>query len=96
MKNAPTNSQSCEILALCLRDSLALREPVVMFERGPPFETKAGFRGTVLAGYSRDRNSLESGYLLHPERIQGKAAALEVFYGEGRVYLFGFRPQWRG
>jgi len=50
----------------------------------------------VLASYPRDRNPLESGYLLHPERIQGKAAALEVFYGEGRVYLFGFRPQWRG
>src|ERR1019366_811943 len=29
------------------------------------------------------------------ERIQGKAAALEVFYGEGRIYLFGFKPQWR-
>jgi len=68
----------------------------VMFERGPAFETKTGFRGTVLASYPRDRNPLESGYLLHPERIQGKAAALEVFYGEGRVYLFGFRPQWRG
>jgi hypothetical protein len=50
----------------------------------------------VLASYPHDRNPLESGYLLHPERIQGKAAALEVFYGEGRVYLFGFRPQWRG
>ena len=72
------------------------REPVVMFERGPAFETKSGFRGAVLASYPRDRNPLESGYLLHPERIQGKAAALEVFYGEGRVYLFGFRPQWRG
>jgi hypothetical protein len=72
------------------------REPIVMFERGPAFETKTGFRGVVLASYPRDRNPLESGYLLHPERIQGKAAALEVFYGEGRVYLFGFRPQWRG
>src|SRR5262249_1672253 len=37
-----------------------------------------------------------SGFLLHPERIQGKAAALEAFHGKGRVYLFGFRPQWRG
>src|SRR5690349_7303576 len=72
------------------------REPIVMFERGPAFDTKAGFRGTVLAGYSRENNPLASGYLLHPERLQGKAAALEVFYGDGRVYLLGFRPQWRG
>ena len=72
------------------------REPIVMFERGPAFETKSGFRGTILASYSKERNPLASGYLLHPERIQGKAAALEVFYGDGRVYLFGFRPQWRG
>ena len=71
-------------------------EPIVMFERGPAFETKSGFRGTVLATYSRERNPLESGYLLHPEVIQGKMAALEVFYGSGRVYLYGFRPQWRG
>jgi len=70
--------------------------PIVMFERGPAFETKAGFRGTVLASYPRERNPLASGFLLHPERIQGKAAALEAFVGKGRVYLFGFRPQWRG
>ena len=71
------------------------RQPIVMFERGPAFEPKAAFQGAVLASYPRDRNPLESGYLLHPERIQGKAAAIEVNYGKGRIYLFGFKPQWR-
>jgi hypothetical protein len=70
-------------------------EPIIMFESGPVFETKPNFRGTVLATYSKDRNPLASGYLLHPEVIQGKVAALEAYYGSGRVYLFGFRPQWR-
>jgi hypothetical protein len=72
-----------------------LPEPIVMFERGPVFEPGTGFQGVVLASYPRDRNPLESGFLLHPERIQGKAAALEVNYGKGRVYLYGFKPQWR-
>jgi hypothetical protein len=71
-------------------------EPIVMFERGPAFDTKSGFHGAILASYPKERNPLASGYLLHPERLQGKVAALEAFYGEGRVYLFGFRPQWRG
>jgi hypothetical protein len=72
-----------------------LPEPIVMFERGPAFEPRTGFQGAVLASYPRDRNPLESGFLLHPERIQGKAAAIEVTYGKGRVFLFGFKPQWR-
>ena len=59
------------------------RDPIVMFELGPAFETKEGFRGNVLASYPKERNPLASGYLLHPERIQGKAAALEVHYGDG-------------
>jgi hypothetical protein len=71
-------------------------DPIVMFERGPAFEGKEGFRGRVLAAYPKDQSPLMSGYLLHPERIQGKAAAMEVQYGKGRVYLLGFRPQWRG
>ena len=54
------------------------RDPIVMFELGPTFETKEGFKGNVLASYPKERNPLASGYLLHPERIQGKAAALEV------------------
>jgi hypothetical protein len=71
-------------------------DPIVMFERGPAFEVKDGFRGRVLASYPKEQSALMSGYLLHPERIEGKAAALEVQYGKGRVYLLGFRPQWRG
>jgi hypothetical protein len=71
-------------------------DPIVMFERGPAFDTKPDFKGTILATYPKERNPLASGYLLHPEQIQGKIAALETFYGSGRVYLFGFRPQWRG
>jgi hypothetical protein len=71
-------------------------DPIVMFERGPAFETKDGFRGRILAAYPKDQSPLMSGYLLHPEKIQGKAAAVEVQYGKGRVYLIGFRPQWRG
>lgn len=71
------------------------RDPVVMFERGPAFATNPGFRGAVLASYAENVSPLASGYLLHPERIEGKAAALEVGYGNGRIYLFGFKPQWR-
>ena len=66
------------------------RDPIVMFELGPAFETKDGFRGNVLASYPKERNPLMSGYLLHSDRIQGKAAALEVQYGDGRVYSIGF------
>lgn len=71
-------------------------DPIVMFERGPAFDTIDGFRGRILAAYPKNQSPLMSGYLLHGDRIQGKAAALEVQYGKGRVYLFGFRPQWRG
>ena len=34
--------------------------------------------------------------LLHPEAIEGKAAAMELAYGKGRIVLFGFKPQFRG
>ncbi len=71
-------------------------DPIVMFERSPAFETKPGFVGKVLASYAPTGNPLRSGVLLHPEKIQGKAAALEVSYGKGKIYLYGFEPQWRG
>jgi hypothetical protein len=71
-------------------------EVSVMFEQGPAFETQPGFKGAVLARYPKDTNPLESGLLLHPEAIEGKVAALEVPYGQGRIFLYGFKPQWRG
>lgn len=66
----------------------------VMFENGPAFETDKGFQGAVLASYPQV-NPLQSGYLLGAEKIEGKAAALVTGFGQGRIYLFGFKPQWR-
>ncbi|MGO9258472.1 MAG: M14 metallopeptidase family protein [Bryobacteraceae bacterium] len=73
-----------------------LPDTTVMFERGPAFDTKADFKGAVLARYNRDRSPLESGYLSGPDRIEGKVAALDAVYGKGHVILLGFKPQWRG
>ena len=71
-------------------------DPIVMFERGPAFDTKTDFKGTVLARYPKERTPLESGYLVGADRIQGKAAAIDAAYGKGHILLLGFRPQWRG
>jgi len=70
--------------------------PVVMFQNGPAFQPLSGFHGAVLARYPKETNPLESGLLLHPETIEGKAAAVELAYGKGRIVLVGFKPQFRG
>jgi hypothetical protein len=67
-----------------------------MFQNGPAFQPLPGFHGAVLARYPKETNPLESGLLLHPEAIEGKAAAMEVAYGKGHIVLFGFKPQFRG
>jgi hypothetical protein len=62
----------------------------------PVFSTEEGFKGHVLAKYDTNGSPLLSGYFLGEEYVQGYAAALDVEYGDGRVVLLGFRPQWRG
>src|SRR6266571_4548111 len=81
-------------------------EPVA---RGMPHQTAAWFQGgpafdvldssvvKVIGRWPDDPEKLLlSGWVLHPERVAGKACLLEVRQGSGRVILFGFRPQYRG
>jgi hypothetical protein len=71
-------------------------DAAVFFNGSPAFETLDGFQGDVLARYAAEGDLLASGYLLGDSHLRGKAAALEVRHGDGKVILFGFRPQWRG
>ena len=68
----------------------------VYYDSGPVFETVEGFKGTILATYPAKDAVLASGFLQGESLIQGKAAALEIEHGKGRIVLLGFRPQWRG
>lgn len=76
------------------------RESIAWVEDSPVFEIKSDpatpARVKIIARYPDSGTPLLSGWLLGAERIRGKAALVEVGIGKGRVYLFGFRPQYRG
>jgi hypothetical protein len=72
------------------------RESIAWAEDSPVFElTDAANGARVLARYPATADPLLSGWLLGAEKIKGKAALVEVTRGAGRIYLFGFRPQYR-
>jgi hypothetical protein len=75
------------------------RESVAWVEDSPVFEIKSDplalARVKIIARYPATGTPLLSGWLLGAERIRGKAALVEVGIGKGRIYLFGFRPQYR-
>ena len=90
------------IFRLSLDTSTALargmpRETIGWFQGGPAFEVLDSTVTRVIGKWPDDPDRvLLSGWVLHPDRIAGKAAILEVQQGAGRVILFGIRPQYRG
>jgi len=73
------------------------REIAAWFQGGPAFDVLDSSVVKVIGRWPDDPDRvLLSGWVLHPDRIAGKASLLEVRQGSGRVILFGFRPQYRG
>ncbi|HWS53876.1 MAG TPA: hypothetical protein VN228_07110, partial [Pyrinomonadaceae bacterium] len=75
------------------------RESIAWFENSPVFEIKSDplalVRVKVIARYPPSGSPLLSGWLLGEQHLRGRAALVEAGLGSGRVYLFGFRPQYR-
>ena len=74
---------------------------IAWFERSPVFElgrvTEDGTFARVVAKYPENPDDiLLAGWALGKEKIAGKAAIVEVRMGNGKIVLFGFRPQYRG
>ena len=69
----------------------------VYFTNSTTFDLPFGSPARVIARYPANPDDiLLSGYLQGARRIAGKAAAVDVPVGRGRVIMFGFRPQYRG
>jgi len=70
------------------------RREDVLFVSAFAFEITDPARAVSVARYL-DGNPLRSGWLLGPQHVAGKSALVDAKLGDGRVILFGFRPQHR-
>ena len=73
---------------------------IAWFENSPAFQLTGNSSEKfmhVIAKYPENpQDILLSGWALGAEKIAGKAALVEFRIGKGKIYLFGFRPQYRG
>jgi Zinc carboxypeptidase len=63
-------------------------------EESPAWDVAPKSKDRVVARYTSD-HVLASGWLLGESYIEGRAAVVDVPLGQGRVVLFGLRPQYR-
>ncbi|HXV63390.1 MAG TPA: M14 metallopeptidase family protein [Vicinamibacteria bacterium] len=72
-------------------------EALALFWSNPAFEilpSRENDKYETIVRY-RQRDILESGWLVGEEHLNGRAAMVSAGYGQGRVVLIGFRPQHR-
>jgi hypothetical protein len=69
--------------------------PAVWFEDSPAFDITDPTAATAVLTYPASGNPLLSGWLLGAQKLNGKAAMVDVKRGRGHVVLYGFRPQYR-
>ncbi len=69
----------------------------VYFTNSTAFDVAQDANVEVPLRYPGETSSiLMSGYLTGGDALAGKAAAVDITVGAGRVVMFGFRPQYRG
>lgn len=70
----------------------------IWFESGPAFEKNSLVSGDTTRNVVvfDSENILASGWLLGEEYLLNRSAVLDVPMGDGRLVLFGMRPQYRG